>query len=272
MNNAQTHLFYRTYELGPQYDWVVFVHGAGGSSTLWFRQIRAFKKRFNVLLVDLRGHGHSASRSLRSLARSARYTFDDIATEVVEAMDHAGVRRAHFVGMSLGSVIIRSIAESNPERVQSMILGGAIMRLNFRSRFLVVLGNIFKRVIPYMWLYRFFAWIIMPRANHRESRTLFAREAKKLCQREFIRWFKLTSDINPLLRFFREKDLPIPTLYLMGEQDHLFLPPVQSLVKRHKHSELRVIADCGHVCNIEQPVPFNSESFQFLQRFARMAD
>ena len=40
-------------------EWVSFIHGAGGSSSIWFRQIRAFKKEFNVLILDLRGHGNS---------------------------------------------------------------------------------------------------------------------------------------------------------------------------------------------------------------------
>ena len=37
--------------------WVTFIHGAGGSSSVWFKQIRAFSKYFNLLLIDLRGHG-----------------------------------------------------------------------------------------------------------------------------------------------------------------------------------------------------------------------
>jgi pimeloyl-ACP methyl ester carboxylesterase len=36
-----------------------FVHGAGGSSSIWFKQIRDFKKQYNVLLLDLHGHGDS---------------------------------------------------------------------------------------------------------------------------------------------------------------------------------------------------------------------
>jgi pimeloyl-ACP methyl ester carboxylesterase len=36
-----------------------FVHGAGGSSSIWFKQIRDFQKQYNVLLLDLRGHGES---------------------------------------------------------------------------------------------------------------------------------------------------------------------------------------------------------------------
>ena len=37
-------------------EWVVFIHGAGGSSSIWYKQINAFRKEFNLLLVDLRGH------------------------------------------------------------------------------------------------------------------------------------------------------------------------------------------------------------------------
>ena len=52
-------LYYRIHERAPDSEWVVFLHGAGGSSTIWYKQIRAFKEDFNVLLIDLRGHGLS---------------------------------------------------------------------------------------------------------------------------------------------------------------------------------------------------------------------
>ena len=48
-------LQYRTYAAGPERAWVVFVHGAGGSSSIWYKQIRDFREHFNVLLIDLRG-------------------------------------------------------------------------------------------------------------------------------------------------------------------------------------------------------------------------
>ncbi len=40
-------------------EWITFVHGAGGSSTIWFKQIKYFSKYYNLLLLDLRGHGKS---------------------------------------------------------------------------------------------------------------------------------------------------------------------------------------------------------------------
>ncbi len=123
----------------------------------------------------------------------------------------------------------------------------------------------FKRVMPYMWLYKLFAWIIMPRKRHAESRNLFVREAKRLYQKEFLKWFKLTAEVNPLLRYFNEKEIKIPILYVMGEEDHMFLGPVRQMASKHKNAILKVIDKCGHVCNVEQPEVFNQLALSFLQ-------
>jgi pimeloyl-ACP methyl ester carboxylesterase len=255
-------LHYITYKHKVSTVWVTFVHGAGGSSSIWFKQIREFKKHFNVLLLDLRGHGNSKP-NLKNVF-DEKYTFDVITNDIVEVIDFENIEKSHFVGISLGTILIRNLAELHPERVASMVMGGAIMKLNLRSQILMKLGIIFKTIIPYLWLYKFFAFIIMPNKNHKESRSLFVREAKKLYQKEFIRWFKLTSEINPLLRFFRAADIKIPTLYVMGEEDYLFLPSIRKIVDLHQNSRLLVVEDCGHVVNVEQPKFFNDEVIKYL--------
>lgn len=244
--------------------WVTFVHGAGGSSTIWFKQVREFRKHFNVLLLDLRGHGNSKTH-LKDVF-SDKYTFDCITDDILEVIDHEKIEKSHFVGISLGTILIRNLAEKYPTRVESMIMGGAIMKLNLRSRVLMRLGVIFKSVIPYIWLYKFFAFVIMPNKNHKESRSLFVREAKKLYQKEFIRWFKLTSEIKPLLRFFRMVDIKIPTLYVMGREDYLFLPSIEKIVNAHTKSDLFVVENCGHVVNVEQPSIFNTTVIDYLNK------
>lgn len=95
---------------------------------------------------------------------------------------------------------------------------------------------------------------------------LFIREAKKLCQKEFKRWFILTSEVNPLMKYFKDRELPIPTLYLMGEKDYMFIQPVKEMVAAHRKSKLLEIADCGHVCNVERPEEFNHHSISFIQQ------
>ncbi|MEI6652378.1 MAG: alpha/beta hydrolase [Chlorobiaceae bacterium] len=258
-------LHYKTYELDDtEAPWVVFVHGAGGSSSIWFLQIKEFIKHFNVLLVDLRGHGKS--KGMVDPKGVRHYEFADITQDILDVLDSLKIQKAHFIGISLGTILIRNLSEIAPARVTSMIMGGAIIRLNIRAKVLVALGNVFKSVIPYMWLYTFFAWIIMPSERHKKSRLLFVNEAKKVAQKEFMRWFTLTYEITPLLKYFEEKDTAIPTLYLMGEEDHMFLPAVRYTITKHTNSWLEVINNSGHVCNVDQPREFNTRAICFLKR------
>lgn len=261
---SETLLFHKTFSHPTSDEWVVFVHGAGGSSSIWFKQIKEYKRHFNLLLIDLRGHGRS-NNFIQGIINN-QYTFKTVTIDILKVLDHLRIQSAHFVGMSLGTILVRNIAEIDRDRVRSMVLGGAVTWLNTRSRLLVYLGNMSKNFVPYMWLYRLFAYVVMPQRGQVQSRHLFVREAKKLCQKEFMRWFKLAADVNPMMRYFKDKELPIPTLYLMGDKDYMFIKPVKEMVDAHQYSELLEIKDCGHVCNVEKPVEFNKESINFIKR------
>ena len=256
-------LHFKTFLTKETSSWVTFVHGAGGSSAIWYKQLRDFKKEYNVLLIDLRGHGKSKSQIYQKLKS---YTFDVISDEVIEVLDYLKIHKSHFVGISLGTIIIREIAERFPKRCESLILGGAVMKLNFRGQVLMRLGVLLKSVIPYLFLYKFFAIIIMPRKKHRESRNLFINQAKKLYQKEFKRWFSLVAELNTMLALFRVKEPKIPTLYIMGEEDYMFLPSISKLVRNHISSTLYIIPECGHVVNVDQPEIFNSQVLKFIKK------
>jgi pimeloyl-ACP methyl ester carboxylesterase len=256
---------YNKYFKSDDSDWLVFIHGAGGSSTIWFKQIKYFSKKYNVLLVDLRGHGKSNSFALKDL-EIKKYSFAIIVNDVLEILDYEMIDSAHFVGISLGAIIIRQLSEEYPQKVKSMIMGGAIIKFNIRSKILMKFGFIFKSLLPYMMLYKFFAFIIMPKANHKLSRNLFIREAQKIYRTEFIRWYRMTTNINPLLKLMRDKELPIPTLYVMGEEDYMFLPAVINFIAKHNlYSRLVVFKNCGHVVNVDRPDDFNKIVNEFLE-------
>lgn len=255
-------LHYTIHKNDSSTEWVTFIHGAGGSSSIWYKQVRAFQQKYNVLLIDLRGHGKSKKPIYEKLKR---YQFDNIGDEVIEVLNHLEIASTHWVGISLGTIIIREITERFPERTRSMIMAGAIMKINFRGQVLMRLGDLLKSVIPYLLMYRLFAYIIMPRNSHKESRYLFINEAKKLYQKEFTRWFSLVADVNPLLKYFRFKDAHVPTLYIMGEEDHMFLPSITKIVQGHSSASLHVIPACGHVVNVEKPLAFNEVAMRFLK-------
>ena len=65
-----------------------------------------------------------------------------------------------------------------PERVKSLILGGAIIRFDIRTNFLLMVARMTKKIVPYMLLYKIFAYILMPRKSHEESRLAFVNQAK----------------------------------------------------------------------------------------------
>lgn len=259
-------LSYTKYIHGNSNTWVTFVHGAGGSSLIWHKQVREFKKHFNVLLLDLKGHGASVSSDFVKELNDL-YTFDSLAEDIMEVINYEKIDTSHFIGISLGTIIIRTLAEKYPEKVQSMIMGGAIMQLGFKSRLILRMGMLLKKVVPYHKLYNVLTFLIMPYKNHKESRNLFIKESKKLYKEEFLKWFRLAVEINPILGFFRSAELKIPTLYIMGEEDYLFLPAIRKIADKHTSSNLFVVQDCGHVVNVEQPQLYNNMVIGYLSGF-----
>lgn len=254
-------LHYKIFEKTEHTDWVVLIHGAGGSSSIFFKQIREYRKHFNMLIVDLRGHG----KSKNPILLNKEYTMEEISKDVLHVLDELKIEQAHFVGISLGTIVIRIIADLEPERVKSAVLGGAVTRLTTKPRLLMKFGNLVKGFIPYMWLYRLFAFTIMPKQAHSKSRFLFIEEAKKVAQKEFLKWYSMTSNIQPLLKYYEEKETNVPMLYIMGSEDYVFLPPVKAACEGVNSSKLLILEGVGHVCNVDSPVEFNKESILFMK-------
>jgi len=255
-------IYHRKFTHPKSKTWVVFVHGAGGSNVVWFRQLKEFKKHFNVLLVDLRGHGKSKPENQEA---DTEYSFDEVALDVIRIMDYYQIRKAHMVGISLGCVVIRAIDKLAPGRAESIILGGAIIQFNKTIKVLISMAKILNSVLPYMWLYKLNALILMPYRRHRESRNVFIQEAIKLGENEFRKWMKMTKEIKSNLNEFLKREPSAPVLYLMGDGDHMFLPMVTDLVKNQVNAQLEIIKNSGHCCNLDQAGIFNEISIRFIE-------
>ena len=94
---------------------IVWLGSLGSSTSMWDRQIDAFAATSRCVLVDHPGHGASPP------AQGAQ-TISGLSTDVLAALDRAGVNRAHFVGLSLGGMVAMSIASSDPQRVDRLAL------------------------------------------------------------------------------------------------------------------------------------------------------
>jgi pimeloyl-ACP methyl ester carboxylesterase len=261
-------LHYKTHILSPSHEWVVFLHGLGGNSNIWYKQVKDFKKEFNLLFIDLKGHGGSVDYKPELL----KYTSEGIAQDVVNVLDFLSIKKAHFAGISLGSVVLHSLHIHAPHRIKSMVLGGAIIRFTKMAKMLLKTGDVIKGFVPYMWLYKLFAWILMPKEHHKLSRNLFIREAKKLRRKEFIRWYKFASTVPEIYPLVDTEKNVIPKIYIMGSQDYMFIGPVKEDTVKDKAATVHVIEKCGHVCNIEKHDEFNQVALNFFNGRVQMEE
>ena len=132
-------------------EWVVFIHGLGGSTKTWKKQIDSFSQRYNLLLLDLPGHGCNAENTIHKVDTQKLHA------GIRETMDHLGISRAHFVGLSLGTIVIADFAVRYPDYVGTIILGGSALKLSGGYKRALVLANRIKHLVPYEFLYKFFA-------------------------------------------------------------------------------------------------------------------
>lgn len=96
---------------------IAFVHGAANDHSVWALQSRYFAHHgFNVLAVDLPGHGRSEGPALTSVEAIAQW--------IVSALDAAEVECAALVGHSLGSLASLAAAAAFPARVSKVALLG----------------------------------------------------------------------------------------------------------------------------------------------------
>ncbi|WP_342512030.1 alpha/beta hydrolase [Sporosarcina sp. FSL K6-1522] len=253
-------LYHETHIVSPKHEWVVFLHGLGGNSNIWYKQVEAFKKHYNLLFIDLRDHGGSVNYK----PEVPDYTPELLSKDVVKVLDGLSIEKAHFAGISLGSIILHAMHIYAPSRIKSMILGGAIIRFTPAAKVILKTGNLLKSVVPYMWLYKTFARILMPKAHHKKSRDIFIKEAKKLRQKGFIKWYRFAANVGAIYPQVDTKKDVIPKLYIMGDQDYMFLGPVKEDTLGDEAADLHIIASCGHVCNIEKHAEFNQQALQFL--------
>lgn len=111
-------IHYEVEGTGPE---VIMVHGFESSlEGNWQRpgMTDALKAENRCVMIDCRGHGESDKPHDPNVYGAKM--LDDI----INLMDHLGIKKANFLGYSMGSSLSLNVVLSQPERVRSVILGG----------------------------------------------------------------------------------------------------------------------------------------------------
>jgi pimeloyl-ACP methyl ester carboxylesterase len=249
------------YKQDESFDWMVFIHGAGGSSITWKHQVKAFKPFFNLLLIDMRDHGYSKDLE----PEYSTYDFDIVTDDVLRTIDYVGIKRAHFLSLSLGSIVLQRLYDRRPDLIESMIMAGGVFKADWKIRLFAHSGKFLSYFVPFRWIYDTFIMIVLPRENHAPSRRLYRLQSKKLTPTEFLKWLGLYRDFFSIVKRFYRRKLRTSSLIVMGGQDHVFLEAAQRFAKKQKEqAELVVIEGCGHLCNLEEVQRFNEAVLKWL--------
>ena len=102
-----------TYQRGGTGPAVLLIHGVGGDAGNWGSIAERLRRRFDVIAMDLRGHGGSD-------LITGPVDAHDLARDALGVLDECGVRRCAVVGMSLGGAVAQALTLDYPERVDKL--------------------------------------------------------------------------------------------------------------------------------------------------------
>lgn len=117
-NNLETILYKNSaiaYSINGSGDPIVLLHGFLENSSMWNFYIHDFSKRHQVITIDLLGHGQTESIGYM-------HTMEDMADAVHAVLYCLKIKKATFIGHSMGGYVSLAFAELYPDMVKGIVL------------------------------------------------------------------------------------------------------------------------------------------------------
>jgi 3-oxoadipate enol-lactonase len=241
---------------------VVLLHGATMDHRLFNDQVSALLPEYRVLVWDAPGHGDSQPSGVD-------VSLELYAEDVLVIVDALGVDRFVVVGQSMGGYIAQYLYQQAPERVQAMVIIGAIPIAKAYSALEVWTLKVSAPLLD-LWPYQNFTQAIANRIAITEPVRRYALDAARRIPRDEFRriWKAVTLVID-------NKGIPdlhfnLPLLLVHGSQDNT------GTIKRDMHvwaqeearAEFHIIPDAGHNANQDNPEVMNRLMLDFLSKSA----
>lgn len=245
---------------------VVFIHGLGATSNVWFAQREVLSERFQVIVYDRSGCGLSSRRDEACSIASW-------GTELAGLLDDLAVESAVVVGHSLGSMVAQYFASTYPERTRALVLVGGEAALSpegkeiLRTRADLIEAHGLPDVVD-SWL----SSVVAPETRVANPvmvgllRAMFlsydphsyAQQARALSD----------ADVRPYHR-----GITCPTLLLVGDEDPVTpLAWQQAIQEAIPGSRLRIIPGTAHMPMLESPMAITAALQEFLAGLGASAE
>lgn len=242
---------------------LVLLHDFATDKNLWLPQHQGLKQHFRVISLDLWGFGYSEGTT------GLAVTMNEYADEVAQLLDQLSIKKAIIGGTSMGGYIALAFLAKYPDRVKGLILSNtqAIadpeeIKKTDKTLAMDVLVDGTEQ----------FAHHFMNQALSAEAPQTIRSflENILLDQTSFalasaLRGMSIRRDFSKVLA-----STMLPILIITSDKDTV-TPPQESanMSALAKNSKLVVIADAGHLSNLEQPDQWNKAVIEVFKNTDR---
>ena len=256
VKSLDAEICYEVLGSGPP---VVLLHPFPANHEFWLPAVEALASRYQLLLPDLRGHGDSeVGEGPATMAKHA--------ADLVRLLDQQDIRRAIFMGVSIGGYVLFEFCRRSSARVAALVFAntkaqadtaeGRATRLEAAAQ-VVEHGTdpFFRSMLPKLL-----------GETTRNTRPDLVQGALTMMQK------MSPQDVAQVQRGMAERrdsvevlaTIQVPTLILTGEEDGLTGAADAQLIQQHiPGSQMKVVAKAGHYSPWERP----EEVGRILRRF-----
>ena len=236
--------------------WLVLSHSLACTTRMWDPTVEAFKDRYCILNYDMRGHGATS-------APPGPYTLDMLADDVLGLMKELGIKKATYIGLSIGGMIGQTLALRQTGLFDRMVLADtghtqppeALKQWDERMRIAQTQGM--KALVPSTME----RWFTEP---YRKKNSPEFQKIRNLVLKTPVAGFVGCGQaIMKLNTTARLKDIKLPVLAITGEADPS-AAGTRYIGEQVPGAKFVSIAQAAHIANVEQPEKFNQALRQFL--------
>lgn len=255
------------YEIKGKGEPLIFLHGHSFDSTMWDKQFEYFSKKYKVIRYDLRSYGNSDDPEEGKEFLHAE--------DLNQLLQHLNIKKAHLVGLSLGSFVVGDFMALHPEKVLSAILASGGVYNNPGPSVPISETEIQKRrqeieILKKGGIQQFKQnWLeSLMKSTVENDPSIKATLWKNISQ--WSAWQPLHVEPRLLLGHDVEKVLNkdkihFPILFIYGEKDsHYSHKSSDALANLLPNVSKVTLKNSGHMSNMETPEAFNKAVEDFL--------
>jgi 3-oxoadipate enol-lactonase len=231
---------------------VLMTHSILSSSMMWEQQAALLAATgWRVIRADTRGHGDSA-------APTAPYAMRDLVADSIAVLDALKIARAHYVGLSLGGMSGIGLGIAHPDRLLSLCICDA--RADMPPAFaapwderIAIAQNQGCVALADPTIERWFGKAFVD--AHPALAQIFCLNASATSVDGFVGCARAIQGLDYLGAMGR---ISTPTTLIVGANDGPLPQAMQEIKNQIQGAKIEVIANAGHLPNIDQPIAFNA--------------